>query len=468
MKFLGFVLLELVLLVIPVNGGNLVKRLPGYNGDLPFTLETGYVGVGQNKDVQLFYYFVESQKDPLKDPLLLWIAGGPGCSALASFLFASGPLSFDIKDYNGGLPSLVLNPYTWTQGLNIIYLDAPVGTGFSYSKTYQEYNMGDYKFVAHAYHFLVKWFMEHSKFLGNQFYIAGEGYSGNLIPMIVQEIIKGNQVKHMPVLNLKGYMIGNPGTDIHIDFNSRIPFAHRMSLIPDKLFESAKTNCNGDFIAPNRSKKCASDIDSINELINKINTVQIFEPSCISMLPKLNDENMAREYLKDKYRSGFFGSQPNGTQLWCREYNHVFSYIWANDKSVQEALHVHKGTKSPWQYCNDNLNRIYTHDVTSVVDYYRKLSKAKLRVLIYSGDVDMAIPHIGTQQWIMSLNMTLNESWRAWSVDAQIAGYTTKFTKNTDFGLTYATVKGAGHFAAEHKIKECSAMIHRWISYYPL
>ncbi|TXG60909.1 hypothetical protein EZV62_012272 [Acer yangbiense] len=90
MKFLGFVLLELVLLVIAVYGGNLVKTLPGYNGDLPFTLETGYVGVGQNKDVQLFYYFVESQKDPLKDPLLLWIAGCPGCSALASFLFASG------------------------------------------------------------------------------------------------------------------------------------------------------------------------------------------------------------------------------------------------------------------------------------------------------------------------------------------------------------------------------------------
>ncbi|KAK3221226.1 hypothetical protein Dsin_008251 [Dipteronia sinensis] len=53
-KFLGFVLLELVLLVIAVNGGNLVKALPGYNGDLPFTLETGYVGVGQNEDVQLF------------------------------------------------------------------------------------------------------------------------------------------------------------------------------------------------------------------------------------------------------------------------------------------------------------------------------------------------------------------------------------------------------------------------------
>ncbi|KAK1558329.1 hypothetical protein Q3G72_001118 [Acer saccharum] len=114
-KFLGFVLLKLVLLVIAVNGGDQVKRLPGYNGDLPFTLETGYVGVGESEEVQLFYYFVESQKDPLQDPLVLWIPGGPSCTALGSLFFASGPLAFDIREYDGGLPSLVLNPFAWTQ-----------------------------------------------------------------------------------------------------------------------------------------------------------------------------------------------------------------------------------------------------------------------------------------------------------------------------------------------------------------
>jgi hypothetical protein len=42
------------------------------------------------------------------------------------------------------------------QGINIIYLDAPVGTGFSYSKSYDGYIMDDYKFVAQAYEFLQK------------------------------------------------------------------------------------------------------------------------------------------------------------------------------------------------------------------------------------------------------------------------------------------------------------------------
>ena len=40
----------------------------------------------------------------------------------------------------------------------------------------------------------------------------------------------------------------------------------------------------------------------------------------------------------------------------------------------------------------------------------------------YSADLDLSIPHIGTQEWIRSLNFTLDDSWRAWFVDAQVAG----------------------------------------------
>ena len=40
----------------------------------------------------------------------------------------------------------------------------------------------------------------------------------------------------------------------------------------------------------------------------------------------------------------------------------------------------------------------------------------------YSSDLDLSIPHIGTQEWIRSLNFTLDDSWRAWFVDAQVAG----------------------------------------------
>ncbi|MFS7905560.1 putative sinapoylglucose--sinapoylglucose O-sinapoyltransferase [Helianthus anomalus] len=69
-----------------LNSKEIIKNLPGFHGDLPFTLETGYVGVGEDDSVQFFYYFVESQRDPMHDPLVLYFAGGPGTSGLFPLL----------------------------------------------------------------------------------------------------------------------------------------------------------------------------------------------------------------------------------------------------------------------------------------------------------------------------------------------------------------------------------------------
>ncbi|KAJ0582986.1 putative sinapoylglucose--sinapoylglucose O-sinapoyltransferase [Helianthus annuus] len=75
----------------------IVKALPGYPDPLPFKLETGYIGVGEDEAVQLFYYFVESEGNPDEDPLIIWLAGGPGCGTLRAFFFEIGtyiPLCF--------------------------------------------------------------------------------------------------------------------------------------------------------------------------------------------------------------------------------------------------------------------------------------------------------------------------------------------------------------------------------------
>ncbi|XP_040996609.1 serine carboxypeptidase-like 10 isoform X1 [Juglans microcarpa x Juglans regia] len=448
-------LLLLVFLAAATSAGSnapkLVTTLPGYSGELSFKLETGYVGVGENETAQLFYYFVESQRNPLRDPILIWISGGPGCSGLGSFVFESGPLTFKLGHYNGSLPTLHDNPWTWTQGLNIVYLDAPVGAGFSFSETSDGYAMDDYKYVAQAYEFIQKWLSEHPQFLENQLYVGGESYGGKPVPMIVQQIVIGNEAGSVPMINLKGYMLGSPVTDSFTDSNAKIPLAHRLTLISDQLYESARTSCNGNFVNVDANNyQCSSDIDAIDELLSEINTLHILQPYCLNGFPELNEES--------------FSEKPTSA-LWCRGYNHMLCYNWANNKGVQEALGVREGTKQFWQYCNTTL--AYTTTVTNVVGYHRNLTNADLRLLVYSGDHDISVPNIGTQEWIKSLNLTTDESWRVWSVDGQTAGYTEKLI-NDYFTLTYATVKGGGHYAAEDMVKECAAMMDRWMAYFPL
>ncbi|RVW59511.1 Serine carboxypeptidase-like 17 [Vitis vinifera] len=348
-RFLSVMLLLLVFSSGIANGRSVIKTLPGFSGELPFYLETGYVGVGENEEVQLFYYFVKSQRNPVFDPLMLWLSGGPGCSTLSAFFYENGPLTFNIQEYEGGLPNLYLKENTWTKSLNIIFVDAPVGSGFSYSKTQEGYIMEDLKYAAQTYEFLKKWLVDHPEFLKNELYIGGDSYSGIPVPM--------------------GYVLGNPLTDTDNDVNSRIPFAHRLTLISDELYESAKTSCNGDYVTVNASnEQCVADMEAIRD-------------------------------------------------------------------------------KRPLVRCNIT-NLAFTKDVTSTVAYHQNLTNTGLRALIYSGDHDMSIPHIGTQEWINSLNLTLEDPWRTWYTDGQVGGYTETFT-NDDFDLTFAT--GAGHVAIEYK-----------------
>ncbi|PNY01306.1 serine carboxypeptidase, partial [Trifolium pratense] len=216
--------------------GSIVKFLPGFQGPLPFLLETGYVGVGENEDVQVFYYFIESENNPKDDPLMLWLTGGPGCSALSGLVFEIGPLEFIKEEYNGSLPKLMLRPHSWTKVSSIIFVDLPASTGFTYATTESGSQRSDSRLVHQAHQFLRKWLVDHPKFQSNDVYIGGDSYSGITVPIIVQEIAQANEKGVQPLINLQGYLLGNAITT-EKEINYIIPFAHGMGLISDELYD---------------------------------------------------------------------------------------------------------------------------------------------------------------------------------------------------------------------------------------
>ncbi|XP_040998122.1 serine carboxypeptidase-like 18 [Juglans microcarpa x Juglans regia] len=324
--WLSVVALVHVLLLISnswVESQSIIDTLPGYPGKLPFKLETGYIGVGELDEVQLFYYFIESERNPKDDPLVLWLTGGPGCSGLSALLFEIGPFTFDYANSSGNKPTLELNPDSWTKIANIIFLDAPVGTGFSYATTWEAYNSNDTSSTTQTYEFLRKWLMAHSTFLVNPLYIAGDSYSGKLVPIIAQEVSNGNEIGHSPPLNLKGFVIGNPLTHEIWDPNARVKFAHRTALISDRLYQSTKRNCQGSYINPDpNNTQCVEDLREVNEP------------------PKLNKLWSLSPHVDDNFIDILHSTPDQVPGPWCRNYNYLYSYVWANDKIVQKTLHV--------------------------------------------------------------------------------------------------------------------------------
>uniref|UniRef100_A0A803MV29 Uncharacterized protein n=1 Tax=Chenopodium quinoa TaxID=63459 RepID=A0A803MV29_CHEQI len=214
-----------------------VEYLPGFDGPLPFSLETGYIGVDEGEEAQLFYYFFESENNPKQDPVILWLTGGPLCSAMSAILYEIGPIQLEEVDNVETIPKLFLRQYAWTKTASILFVDFPAGAGFSYAETSRANYSGDFRASHNINQFLRKWLLNHPQFLSNPLYLGGDSYTGFTLPLYFIDMIYDNERGGQPFLNLKGYILGNPATDRFIDSNYQVPFAHGMGLISDEQYK---------------------------------------------------------------------------------------------------------------------------------------------------------------------------------------------------------------------------------------
>jgi len=95
--------------------------------------------------------------------------------------------------------------------------------------------------------------------------------------------------------------------------------------------------------------------------------------------------------------------------------------------------------------------------------YQYFVSQTNLKILVYSGDVDAIVPYPGTRQWIAELKRPIVESWRPWIVNKQVGGYVTVYK-----GLTFVTVRNAGHMVPETQPVRAFEMFSRFLAGNPL
>ncbi|CAH1434371.1 unnamed protein product, partial [Lactuca virosa] len=132
-----------------------------------------------------------------------------------------------------------------------------------------------------AYQFLRKWLDDHPKFFKNPLYVGADSYGGLLVPMIVQEIYKGNEIGEEPHININGYVIGNPVTDTSAEYNLRIPFAHRLALLSNTIYKSTKRNCRGEYLnVDSNNSLCVHDLNVVDKCLKRIKQENVLEPYC--------------------------------------------------------------------------------------------------------------------------------------------------------------------------------------------
>jgi len=122
----------------------------------------------------------------------------------------------------------------------------------------------------------------------------------------------------------------------------------------------------------------------------------------------------------------------------------ILDYL--NNATVRVSLNIPL-TVQAWDLCNDYIGANYTLNPEGSIDVYTNL-QGKYKMLVYSGDTDMAVPTSGTKGWIENLGWTVDKPWKQWMINGQVGGYV-DYRQNGTFVFT--TIHGAGHMAPQWK-----------------
>mmetsp|Transcript_33263 Transcript_33263/g.24004 ORF Transcript_33263/g.24004 Transcript_33263/m.24004 type:complete len:190 (-) Transcript_33263:838-1407(-) len=145
---------------------------------------SGLVNLPEHKKDDMFYWLFESRSSPETDPLVIWLTGGPGCASEIATFFENGPLKFrDSSSQTIDSDTFETNQYSWNKQANLLYVDQPIGTGFSNSSLGGEVR-NEEQVARDMTEFLTGFLEQNPSFVNRDLYITGESYAGHYIPAI--------------------------------------------------------------------------------------------------------------------------------------------------------------------------------------------------------------------------------------------------------------------------------------------
>ncbi|XP_078439966.1 serine carboxypeptidase-like 34 [Wolffia australiana] len=422
-----------------------VVRLPG-QPPVTFRQYAGYVTVDEDHGKALFYWFFEATKAPHEKPLLLWLNGGPGCSSIGYGQSEElGPFLTQ-----PGVPEIKLNPHSWNKAANLLFLESPVGVGFSYTNTSSDLDeLGDKITADNSYTFLINWFKRFPQYKSHKFYISGESYAGHYAPQLAEKIYDENKrATKEDYINLKGIMIGNPSLDDEKDQEGLFDYAWHHAVISDEVYDEIKKTCN---FSEETSKNCNSAVSQYFKVYSIVDMYSLYTPKCFNdtvfKMPNLEVENI-----------NFKGSRA----FYSLGYNPCISYYtenYLNRKDVQEALHANVTKISySWTHCSDAITK-WRDSPASILPILSKLIEGDIKIWVYSGDTDGRIPVTSTRYALRKLGLRTIKPWTPWYSKKQVGGWTVDYE-----GLTFITIRGAGHQVPSFKPKQALMLIKSFLA----
>ncbi|ODQ55423.1 alpha/beta-hydrolase [Saitoella complicata NRRL Y-17804] len=483
-KFLGLTVVAVALTVAEAGWktDHLVQGLPVAEGhtvqDVSFA-GTHVVRNDSRTESALFYWYFPAE-EPLVDnpPLILWIQGGPGSSSMIGLFKEFGP--FDINDDI----ELVRNPNTWNKHYSLLFVDNPVGTGYSYvnppgevslTASERKYlkdgtggdgndlhiqtsdeerqrsfrpqvestsgNDDDPDYVdgyaasqrgvsADLIRFMQAFYKNFPETAKSPLFLSSESYGGKYIPELATAILDYNLIYDKDKIPLKGISIGDQWTDPNTQILTHAPQAYYLGLI-DAAQAEVLSNISQEAIALN------------------------IEGNLLGALDR-------RMHMFDTFSN--FTGHVNWYDVRRRNhfYNRTAMIAFLNSESTKEKLHV--PSRAKFHTDDAVVYHLKTDIMKSTAHLFPRLLE-EMPVLLYQGQFDFRDGVVSQDRWMSELQWSGSEGYKkaereVWR-DAdgkEVYGYIKRSGH-----LTRAVISSAGHMAPGDQGEAAFDMITNFI-----
>ncbi|CAO3598843.1 unnamed protein product [Absidia cylindrospora] len=348
------------------------------------------------------------------------------------------------------------NPHTWNENANILFLDQPIGTGFSYGDSRQSSSSAAAKQI---YMFLQAFFGAMPDYVPTSFTIAGESYAGKYLPALSDEIIMQNDLvngnrQHGIYLPLKSIIIGNGWTEPKTQLANYYAFGCEKKEKDDEFWPVF------DSMTCEKMRSSSPRCQSLMERCYNHDSYWTCIPAGLYCLytqinPYDATGRSAMDIRKQCVDDDYCYSIEHGLEMYA---NRVRVSLGVDEKV------------SPFENCRSSVERRFYIGLDQTRDYSPSITRAlhqSIDVLLYAGDMDWICNWRGNKAWARELQWKGKQGFNM-ALDKDV--YTDGSEKPTgefrSFGkLTFLRVFDAGHMASLDQPLMCkNFIIDQWLN----
>ncbi|KJA15644.1 hypothetical protein HYPSUDRAFT_48173 [Hypholoma sublateritium FD-334 SS-4] len=376
----------------------------------------------------LWFWYFESRKSPETAPLVLWLNGGPGSSSMIGLLQEHGPCRI-----TNDSTSVTLNPFSWNNEANVLYIDQPVGVGFSHG----DLNVGTSEEAAADVWTFLQIFLSDSRFAHLRFQKLGlwtESYGGHYGPTFAayfltqNEAISRRQITGIP-LNLQVLGIGDGLTNPLIQYPGYITYAGHNPYHP-LVTEDVIAAANVSWTTP---------VTGCKDLIVACNGINGTNAICSSAQSFCNNNILSPLAGNwDVYYVLTQNPDPYPPEI-ATYLNAVASQIGGEVTWTQSSNAVYRNFSKTGDWMRNSAP-----DLEFVID-------SGIRTIIYDGGADYILNHYGVEAMVNNLQTIYSDLFKRQKFETfKVAGQETGIYKNAG-RFSYVRIFGAGHEVPAYK-----------------